>query len=107
MRFSIEEINNSTELLPNVSLGYQLFDHCSDTQSFQGIFKLISINGLIRPWSGQNQSTASQLIAVVGTFTSTETLTVAPFLMMDRIPMVHFLQLSGVDLFVWCSIAKI
>lgn len=33
MRFSVEEINNSTNLLPNVSLSYEMFDHCSDTVS--------------------------------------------------------------------------
>ncbi|KAM9350333.1 taste receptor type 1 member 1-like [Symphorus nematophorus] len=95
MRFSVEEINNSTNLLPNVSLGYEIFDHCSDTQNFPGILKLISVNGLIQPW-GEPHKNLSKLIAVVGTYTSTETRTVAPLFMMDLIPMVSYGAASSV-----------
>ncbi|XP_044207892.1 taste receptor type 1 member 1-like [Thunnus albacares] len=92
MRFTVEEINNSTSLLPNVSLGYEIFDHCSGTQSFPGIFKLISVNGLTQHWGEpqKNLSTVSKVIAVVGPFSSTDTLTVAPFFMVDLIPMVSY-----------------
>ncbi|XP_035513501.1 taste receptor type 1 member 2-like [Morone saxatilis] len=89
MRFSVEEINNSTNLLPNVSLGYEIFDHCSDTQNFPGIFKLISDNGLIQPWDEPHKN-LSKVIAVVGPFSSTDTLTLAPLFMMDLIPMVSY-----------------
>ncbi|KAM3617246.1 uncharacterized protein V6R79_003813 [Siganus canaliculatus] len=89
MRFAVEEINNSTSLLPNVSLGYEIFDHCSDTQNFPGIFKLISVNGLIQPW-GDQYSNVSRLIAVVGAYTSTETRTFAPLFMMNNIPVISY-----------------
>ncbi|KAM4563642.1 taste receptor type 1 member 1-like [Odontesthes bonariensis] len=89
MRFSVQEINNSTDLLPNASLGYEIFDHCSDTLSFPGIFNLISVNGLIQPWFGPHKN-LSKVIAVVGPFKSTEALTVAPLLMADLIPMVNY-----------------
>lgn len=88
MRFAVEEINNSTSLLPNVTLGYEMFDHCSDTRSFPGILKLLSVNGQIQPWAGPYR-TLSKVIAVVGPFTSTQALTVAPFFMVDLIPMVR------------------
>ncbi|XP_061592485.1 taste receptor type 1 member 1-like [Cololabis saira] len=89
MRFAIEEINNSTSLLPNVSLGYEIFDHCSDTQNIPNILNLMSDDGRIQPWSDSYKN-LSKLIAVVGTYTSTETRTVAPFFMMDRVPMISY-----------------
>ncbi|XP_070766879.1 taste receptor type 1 member 1-like [Enoplosus armatus] len=91
MRFSVEEINNSTNLLPNVSLGYEIFDHCSDVLNFPGIFNLISVNGLIQPWGEHtHKSNVSKVIAVVGPFTSTQALTVTPLFMVDLIPMVNY-----------------
>ncbi|KAM9342486.1 taste receptor type 1 member 2-like [Pholidichthys leucotaenia] len=89
MRFAVEEINNSTSLLPNVSVGYEIFDHCSDAHNFPGIFNLISISGSVSPWS-EMYKTFSKVIAVVGPFTSTDALTVSPIFMMDFIPVVSY-----------------
>ncbi|XP_054464955.1 taste receptor type 1 member 2-like [Anoplopoma fimbria] len=89
MRFSVEEINNSTNLLPNVSLGYEIFDHCSDTDNFPGILKLLSVNGLIQPWAEPHKK-LSKIMAVVGPFSSTNTLTIAPLFMMDFIPLISY-----------------
>ncbi|XP_054464628.1 taste receptor type 1 member 1-like [Anoplopoma fimbria] len=89
MRFSVEEINNSTNLLPNVSLGYEIFDHCSDTHNFPGILKLLSVNDFIQPWAEPHKK-LSKVMAVIGPYTSTQALTVAPLFMMDLIPMVSY-----------------
>lgn len=89
MRFSVEEINNSTDLLPNVSLGYEIFDHCSEVHNFPGILKLLSADSLIQPWAEPHKN-LSKVKAVVGPFSSTDTLTVASLFMMDLIPMVSF-----------------
>ncbi|XP_068607817.1 taste receptor type 1 member 1-like [Brachionichthys hirsutus] len=98
MRFSVEEINNSANLLPNVSLGYEIFDHCSDLQSFSDVLKLVSVNGLIQPKDEQYKygSRISNIIGVVGPFTSTQVLSVAPLLMVDFVPMVSYGASSSV-----------
>ncbi|XP_015233220.1 PREDICTED: taste receptor type 1 member 2-like [Cyprinodon variegatus] len=95
MRFAIEEINNSTRLLPNVQLGYKILDLCSDTQNFPGVFKLITDRGFIQPWNSSYRI-GSKMIAVVGSYTSSGTLSVAPLFMMDFFPMVSYGAASSV-----------
>uniref|UniRef100_A0A3Q1FBJ4 G-protein coupled receptors family 3 profile domain-containing protein n=1 Tax=Acanthochromis polyacanthus TaxID=80966 RepID=A0A3Q1FBJ4_9TELE len=89
MRFAVEQINNSTKLLPNISLGYEVFDHCSDTQSFPGILNFISVNDEVQPW-GEPHMKQIKVIGAIGAFQSTQTRTVAPLFMMDLIPLVSY-----------------
>lgn len=92
MRFTVEEINNSTNLLPNVSLGYLIFDYCADVHSFSAVMKLSSANHRIETWH-TSERVQSKVIAVVGPFTSTQARTAAPLLMDDFISMVSLLLL--------------
>uniref|UniRef100_A0A671SJ63 G-protein coupled receptors family 3 profile domain-containing protein n=1 Tax=Sinocyclocheilus anshuiensis TaxID=1608454 RepID=A0A671SJ63_9TELE len=89
MRFAVEEINNSTTLLPNVSLGYEIFDHCSNTKNFNSALSFISKNGSIRPKEKLNNY-QPKVIALTGPYGSTRTMTVAPLFTMDLIPMVNY-----------------
>uniref|UniRef100_A0A8C6TGU8 G-protein coupled receptors family 3 profile domain-containing protein n=1 Tax=Neogobius melanostomus TaxID=47308 RepID=A0A8C6TGU8_9GOBI len=93
MRFAVEQINNSTQLLPGVTLGYEIFDLCSDTRSFPGILDFISVNESVRPWHQLQPlpgNMTSKVISVIGTYSSTKTRTLAPILTMDFIPLVNY-----------------
>ncbi|KAI9530977.1 hypothetical protein NQZ68_000468 [Dissostichus eleginoides] len=46
-------------------------------------------NGLVQPW-GEPHEKLSKVMAVVGPYTSTKALTVAPLLMMNHIPMISY-----------------
>lgn len=87
MRFTVEQINNSTDLLPNVSLGYEILDYCDDLLSFPAVLKLSSANGFTGTWQ-KLEGVESKLMAVVGPFTSTQALTAAPLFMQEFISMV-------------------
>uniref|UniRef100_A0A8C6TCJ5 G-protein coupled receptors family 3 profile domain-containing protein n=1 Tax=Neogobius melanostomus TaxID=47308 RepID=A0A8C6TCJ5_9GOBI len=89
MRFSIEEINNSSSLLPGVTLGYNIFDHCSDTQNIPGIFNILSGKDPIDPWATRHGN-VTKVTAVVGAFTSPVTRTVAPLFMPSHIPLISY-----------------
>ncbi|KAM9429331.1 taste receptor type 1 member 1-like [Salvelinus alpinus] len=95
MRFAVQEINNSSLILPNVSLGYEIFDHCSDKFNFQSILNMISRNGSIRVLRCVNKY-LSKVIAVAGPFRSMESMTVAPLFAMNLIPMVNYGSSSSV-----------
>uniref|UniRef100_A0A3B4AKA7 G-protein coupled receptors family 3 profile domain-containing protein n=1 Tax=Periophthalmus magnuspinnatus TaxID=409849 RepID=A0A3B4AKA7_9GOBI len=90
MRLGVEQINNSTQLLPGVTLGYEIFDHCSDINAFPGIFDFISVNESVEPWPEPQGPKLPKVISVVGTFSSTKTRTIAPLFTMDFIPMVNY-----------------
>uniref|UniRef100_A0A672PBM8 Taste receptor type 1 member 1-like n=1 Tax=Sinocyclocheilus grahami TaxID=75366 RepID=A0A672PBM8_SINGR len=89
MRFAIEEINNSTTLLPNVSLGYEIFDHCTDSKNFHSVFSFISNNGLIKSKEKLNNY-QPKVIALTGPYGSTSTIAIAPLITMDVIPLVNY-----------------
>lgn len=85
MRFAVEQINNSTTILPNISLGYKIFDFCLYNQNFPSILDFISDNGQINVSAKENKN---NVIGLIGTYGSTEALAIAPLFMMDLIPMV-------------------
>nr|BAF49680.1 taste receptor type 1 member 2a [Danio rerio] len=95
MRFAVEEINNSSTLLPNVSLGYELFDHCSNTRNFGSLLSFISKNGSIKP-KVKRINYQSDVIALTGPYGSTRTISIAPLITMDLIPLVNYGASSSV-----------
>ena len=90
MRFTIEEINNSTVLLPNVKLGYEILDHCSPIYNFPGVLDLISFNGSIRfSWEASDYRPLGKVMGVIGASSSADSLAIAPLFTLKLIPLVN------------------
>lgn len=66
MVFAIEEINNSTKLLPGIRLGYQVYDSCASVpMAVKVTFQLT--NGLDPVFcTGTNCSQSGTVMAVIG-----------------------------------------
>ncbi|XP_041118665.1 extracellular calcium-sensing receptor-like [Polyodon spathula] len=88
MIFAIEEINNSSELLPGVSLGYKLYDDCSSTP--------MAVRAALTLVNGQeegmdlNSCKQSTVPAFIGHSGSSPSIGVATTLRPFQIPMISY-----------------
>uniref|UniRef100_A0A8C6KB72 G-protein coupled receptors family 3 profile domain-containing protein n=1 Tax=Nothobranchius furzeri TaxID=105023 RepID=A0A8C6KB72_NOTFU len=92
MLFAIEEINNSTELLPGVSLGYHVYDTCgSVTRSIKVALALINGNENRSSLSDESCTRPVQVQAIVGESSSSPSTAVATVIGTLHIPLIsHF-----------------
>lgn len=83
MIFAIEEINNSTELLPNFTLGYKIFGSCPSIPLSVGA-SLAMMNGPVPEGCARTNT----VHAVIGETTSTATIGIARTMGPFHIPVV-------------------
>ncbi|XP_060779007.1 extracellular calcium-sensing receptor-like [Neoarius graeffei] len=88
MKLAVEEINNSSELLPNHTLGYKIFDSCAYPLTGQRA-ALAVMNGPMeadRPMC----SGASPMLAIIGESGSAQSIVVSRILRPFKIPMISY-----------------
>lgn len=91
MIFAIKEINNSTELLPGVKLGYQIHDSCASVpMAMHAAFHLSNGQDAVFE-TGHNCSSSGVVMAVVGESGSTPSISISRILGPFNIPLVSSL----------------
>ena len=95
MVYAIEEINNSSELLPGITLGYQIYDSCASVPvAVQVAFQLA--NGWQQLYdSNKGCSKSGRVTAVVGESGSTPSMSISRIIGPFDIPQVIFLTIQN------------
>ncbi|XP_037631650.1 extracellular calcium-sensing receptor-like [Sebastes umbrosus] len=91
MIFAIEEINNSTELLPGIKLGYQIYDSCASVPV--AVHVAFQLSSGLDPvfYTGDNCSQSGMVMAIVGDSESTPSISMSRIIGPFNIPQVsHF-----------------
>ncbi|XP_039610978.1 taste receptor type 1 member 1 [Polypterus senegalus] len=89
MRFAVEDVNNQSWLLPNITLGYNIFDSCHIFVDIISVLNFLAMNtSHFINVSHRIEDYKPQVLAVIGPYTSTEAFAMAPLLSSSFIPMV-------------------
>ncbi|XP_058607526.1 extracellular calcium-sensing receptor-like [Onychostoma macrolepis] len=89
MVFAINEINNNPNLLPNITLGYQIYDNCLRLGvAFRGATALVS--GTEETVSDLNCKGAPPVIGIIGDPGSTHSIAISSVLGLFRLPMISY-----------------
>ncbi|XP_047248712.1 extracellular calcium-sensing receptor-like [Girardinichthys multiradiatus] len=90
MIFAIEEINNSTKLLPGIRLGYQIFDTCTSVLiGTQVASQLLNGQDTVF-YKVNNCSKSGEVIAAVGDSESTSSISISRIFGPFKIPLVSY-----------------
>uniref|UniRef100_A0A672N2P2 Extracellular calcium-sensing receptor-like n=1 Tax=Sinocyclocheilus grahami TaxID=75366 RepID=A0A672N2P2_SINGR len=88
MVFAIDEINKNPHLLPNITLGYQLYDNCVMLgMAFRAALSLVS--GTEVSFSNLNCTGPPPVIGIVGDSNSTPSIAISSVLGLFRVPIVQ------------------
>ncbi len=88
MVFAINEINNNNDLLPNITLGYQIYDNCLRLGvAFRAAISLAS--GTEESFSDLNCTGSPPVIGIVGDPGSSQSIAISSVLGLFRVPMVR------------------
>ncbi|XP_005953533.1 extracellular calcium-sensing receptor-like, partial [Haplochromis burtoni] len=90
MAFAVDEINNNSNLLPNVTVGYTLYDNCAELR--------IGFRGALSLASGQEEQIILHntcvgkppVLAIVGETSSTRSIAISSVLGLYRVPMLLY-----------------
>jgi len=92
MAFAIEEINNNSNLLPNMTLGYSLYDNCGALViGFSGALSLVSGQEEQFPIQ-ENCSGIPPVLGIVGDHYSTFSIAIANVLGLYKMSIVSFMS---------------
>ncbi|ROL42725.1 Extracellular calcium-sensing receptor [Anabarilius grahami] len=94
MAFAIDEINKNPNLLPNITLGYQVYDNCLMLgMAFRAAISLASGTG--ESFSNLNCTGPPPVIGIVGDSSSTASIAISSILGLFRVPIVsHYATCS-------------
>lgn len=102
MAFTIDEINNNSNLLPNVTLGYTLYDTCGAL--------IIGLSAALSLTSGQEELILQEsclgtppVLGIVGDSYSTISIAISHVLGLYKMPIVSFLSSMSYIVVFLCS----
>ncbi|KAM6216891.1 taste receptor type 1 member 1 [Rhynchocyon petersi] len=102
MRFAIEQINNSTSLLPNITLGYELYDVCSESSNVYAILSALTLRGTRNIEIRGNLSQYSpKAVAVIGPDNTNHAATAAALMSPFLMPLISYEASSAMLGFKW------
>uniref|UniRef100_A0AAX7VXH1 G-protein coupled receptors family 3 profile domain-containing protein n=1 Tax=Astatotilapia calliptera TaxID=8154 RepID=A0AAX7VXH1_ASTCA len=91
MLFAIEEINNSTDLLPGISVGYKIYDICGpDTRSIGATLALANGNEIVSVPSKTTCTRPAHVQAIIGATSSSKSIAVATVIGPFFIPVISY-----------------